>query len=134
MRLDLHSFEKAIASLDRALSKYKQNPSDEYVRDSCIQRFEFTYELSHKMLKRYLDMTLPNPTEVEELSFADLIRTGNEKNLLLSDWTVWRDYRKARGTTSHAYDQEKAEEVLLKLPDFLKEAQFLYQKLSEKSL
>lgn len=134
MTLDLHSLKKAITSLERALIKYTEDPEDEFISDSCIQRFEYTYELSHKMLKRYLDMTLPNPEEADELSFPDLIRTGNEKNLLLSDWSIWREYRKARGTTSHTYDEDKAQDVLMMLPNFLKEAQFLYQKLSEKTI
>ena len=36
---------------------------DEIVRDSLIQRFEFTYELTHKTLKeamKYLGVTLEN--------------------------------------------------------------------------
>ncbi|WP_448568477.1 nucleotidyltransferase substrate binding protein [Thermus sp.] len=31
-------------------------PKDEFVRDSAIQRFEFTFELSWKTLKTYLEL------------------------------------------------------------------------------
>ena len=44
--LDLSSLTKALESLDVALAKDK----DEFIRDSVIQRFEFTYELSWKFL------------------------------------------------------------------------------------
>jgi hypothetical protein len=33
---------------------------------AAIQAFEFTYELSWKMLKRYLERTVPNPDGIDE--------------------------------------------------------------------
>jgi len=39
-----------------------------------IQRFEFTHELSHKMLRRYLKETAASPEEIDRIPFADLIR------------------------------------------------------------
>ena len=103
MILDLNLLKKAITSLERALIKYTEDPKDEFISDSCIQRFEYTYELSYN-----LDMTLPNPEEADELSFPDLIRTGN---------------------TMSTYDEYKVKDILKILPNFLQEAQFLYQKL-----
>jgi hypothetical protein len=37
----------------------------EQMRNSVIQCFEFTYELSWKMLKRYLEETEANPSEID---------------------------------------------------------------------
>ena len=99
------------------------------VRDACIQRFEFTYELSHKMLKRFLEATSANPDEFDRVAFQDVIRAGNERGLLLGDWSVWRGYRDARGTTSHTYDERKAEEVFAMIPPFVDEARFLRDRL-----
>ena len=73
-----------------------------------IQCFKFTYEPSHKMLKRYLEETTANPEEFDLSTFQNLIRTGNEKKLLRSDWRRWKDYRQARTNSSHTYDVEKA--------------------------
>lgn len=128
--LELQSFNQAIRSLKLALDEYKVNNTD-FIRDSCIQRFEYTYELSWKMLKRYLETTSPNPAEFDEMSFQNLIRTGNEKSLLLSNLEVWKKYRVARGTTSHTYNNQKALEVFSIIPDFLKEAQYLLQQLEK---
>jgi len=58
-----------------------------------------------------------------------LIRIGNEKGLLRSDWLQWRTYRQARTDTRHAYNQHKAEAVYEIAFDFLLEARFLYQQL-----
>ncbi len=131
MKLDLSSLDKAIKALIRALDEYEKNPN-EFVKDSCIQRFEFTYELSHKFIKRYLELTEANPEEIEEMTFQQLIRRATERGLLLNDWESWKDYRKNRGKTSYSYDEETADEVFEDIPSFLKEAEFLYKQLEER--
>jgi nucleotidyltransferase substrate binding protein (TIGR01987 family) len=130
--LDFQSLEKAIAQLDAGLRESLAAPGGELQRDGVIQRFEYTYELSWKMLRRYLEATLPNPEEVDGMSFQTLIRTGSEQGLLLSGWDNWVRYRKARGATSHTYDEKKAREVFLIVPEFLREARYLLAKLTEK--
>lgn len=130
--LDFQSLEKAIAQLDAGLSESLSLPDRELLRDGVILRFEYTYELSWKMLKRYLEATLPNPEEVDGMSFQTLIRTGSEQGLLMSGWDNWVRYRKARGTTSHTYDEEKAREVFRIVPEFLREARYLLDRLTEK--
>jgi nucleotidyltransferase substrate binding protein (TIGR01987 family) len=130
--LDFHSLEKAIAQLDAGLRESQSAPDNELLRDGVIQRFEYTYELSWKMLKRYLEATLPNPEEVDGMSFQSLIRTGSEQGLLLTGWDNWVRYRKACGTTSHTYDEEKAREIFRIVPEFLREARYLLDRLNEK--
>ncbi|MBU6197462.1 MAG: HI0074 family nucleotidyltransferase substrate-binding subunit [Cyanobacteria bacterium REEB446] len=131
MKLDLSSLKKAINALNHALNEYEKNPS-EFVKDSCIQRFEFTYELSHKFIKRYLEITEANRDEIDEMSFQQLIRRATERGLLLSDWESWRKYKDSRNKTSHTYDEEIADEVFEAIPDFLKEAEYLYERLEER--
>lgn len=128
MHLDLTSFNKAIKSLQEALAEYNRSPNV-FVRDACIQRFEYTYELAWKMLKRYLEYTAPNPVEFDEMSFQNLIRIGSEKGLLMHGWDKWSNYRKARTTTSHVYDEKKAEEIFAIIPVFVVEVEYLQQKL-----
>lgn len=132
IQLDLSSLENALQRLEEALQAYSADSQNTLYRDACIQRFEFCYELSHKMLKRYLEMAAPNPAAIDELAFPDLIRSGSEQGLLRSGWDRWKDYRKARSITSHAYDEIKAMEVMVMLPDFLLEAQALLQALQRR--
>ena len=129
LELDITPLDRAIASFEAALARQSQHTDDDLIRDGCIQRFEFTYELSHKMLKRFLEATSANPDDFDTMPFQDLIRTGAERGLLLSDWSRWKDFRKARSTTSHTYDEEKAREVFAVLPDFLAEARYLRDRL-----
>lgn len=133
LSLDLSSLKKAVESLARALEKWRVLPGDEFVRDSCIQRFEYTYELAVKFLRRYLSMTEASVDVIDQLSFPALIRTACERGMLLNDWSVWIVYRDKRNTTSHTYDETKAVQIVQVLPDFLRDVQYLYAYLEENS-
>src|SRR4051794_32465451 len=95
MKLNTFSLEKAILSFKTAYNRYKLNISDLEVRDGCIQRFEYTYELSVKMLKRQLEIEAVVPTDIDEMSFKDCIRLGAEKGIIQNpiDWFNFRDMR-----------------------------------------
>lgn len=127
--LDISPLEKAVARLDEGLSRYHLDVCDTQIRDGLIQRFEFTYELCHKFLKRYLAAVSPTPDAYQGMSFQDLIRTGNAHGLLRGDWPAWRRYREMRGMTSHTYDEETALKVVAAIPDFLEEASYLRDRL-----
>jgi phosphoserine phosphatase len=45
----------------------------------------------------------------------------------------WKEYREERGATSHAYDEDKAQEVFESIPAFLEEAKYLLAKLQERN-
>jgi hypothetical protein len=85
------------------------------------------------MLKRYLELASPNPVEIDELAFPDLIRTGSEQGLLRNGWDIWKNYRQARSITSHTYDESKAIAVMQIIPDFLLEGQALHKELSQRT-
>jgi len=134
IKLDLTSFNNALTRLAEGITRYQQDISDTQIRDGLIQRFEFTYEISHKMLKRYLEIASATPEIIDGMAFADLIRTGNEQGLLLNNWPIWKKYREMSGKTSHTYDEEIALKVVACIPEFLHEAMFLCQKIREKQL
>lgn len=129
MALNLAPLQNAVARLREGLARYHQEVTDTQIRDGLIQRFEFTYELSHKMLKRFLATTSANPGEFDEISFADLIRMGNQRGLLRGDWAAWRTYREMRSRTSHTYDENVALAVVAGIDGFLEEAEFLLARL-----
>jgi nucleotidyltransferase substrate binding protein (TIGR01987 family) len=120
-KLDISPLEKAIDRLREGLVRYQTDISDIQIRDGLIQRFEFTYELSHKTLKRYLEAVSATPEQYDNMPFQDLIRSGNEQALLLGDWLAWKSYRDMRSKTSHTYDEEIAMEVVALIPAFLEE-------------
>lgn len=121
MRLDFSSFEKALHSLQKVLDRSRTVPGDEDIRDACIQRFEYTYELAFKMLKRQLEEELPSSEELDHLPFKEIIRIGAERGLIAAP-ERWFDYRDKRNITSHTYNEEKAREVFAILADFSADA------------
>jgi nucleotidyltransferase substrate binding protein (TIGR01987 family) len=129
MPLDITSLDNAVQRLREGLARHQREPGDEQVRDGLIQRFEFTYELSHRTLKRFLKESAASPDDIEEMSFADLIRTANARSLLAGDWPAWRRFRQMRARTSHTYDATTAEQVVAAIPGFLQEAEHLVAEL-----
>lgn len=139
MILDYTPLGNAIAQLEKSLT-YANSPAAladpglrEQLRNSVIQCFEFTCELSWKMLRRYLEETEASPADIDISTFQDLIRLGNERALLRSDWRQWKAYCQARTDSSHTYDAAKAETVYAVAPDFLIEARALFDELTRRS-
>ncbi len=132
--LDVSSLERTLFRLEEGWERYERDISDAQIRDGLIQRFEFTYEISHKMLKRFLEATSPTPAIYDSMSFADLIRSGNEHALLLGTWSDWKTYRDMRVRTSHAYNAEIARDVVDGIMPFFAEARYLLTQLQTRLL
>ena len=96
MSLDLTPLTNAIARLSEGLERMGREAGDTQLRDGLIQRFEFTYDLAHKMIRRALEQASANPDEIDRMSFPELIRTASEQGLTASDWTAWRTWREMR--------------------------------------
>lgn len=129
--LDLTSLERALAALNRGLARWQAAPTDAELRDACIQRFEFTFELSWKMLKRRLQLDLPNAQAVDSMTWRALVRAGAEQGLI-QDVDAWMIYRNKRNITSHTYDEVKAIEVASVIPAFAQDARDLLRRLGER--
>jgi len=132
-RLDLTPLVNAQRRLAEGLLRYQKDIADTQIRDGLIQRFEFTYEIAQKMLKRFLESTSASPAEFDAMPFADLIRSANEKGLLLGNWKAWKGYREMRGKTSHTYDEEVALQVVSGIPEFLAEVEFLIGQMQRRT-
>lgn len=80
---------------------------NEIIRDSLIQRFEFTYELTHKTLKEFMNyegVTLEN-------SFPRTIFKKAYVNNIISDESVWINLLEDRNSTSHIYNEKLVNEI-----------------------
>lgn len=127
--LDMTPLVNATGGLREGLARHQGEPADDQLRDGLIQRFEFTYELCHRMLRRFIRQNAASPEEVDRMAFQDLIRTANQQGLLLGDWPAWHRYRDLRARTSHIYRAEIAQQVAAAIPAFLVEAEYLRDQL-----
>jgi nucleotidyltransferase substrate binding protein (TIGR01987 family) len=123
-KLVLTPFRKALSSLDKVLALEK----DEVVRDAAIQRFEYTYELAWKMIKRHLEWS--GDAEAGTLTRRDLFREAARIGLI-ADADVWFEYHQARNETSHTYEETAAEEVYESARKFAVDARALLNELEK---
>jgi nucleotidyltransferase substrate binding protein (TIGR01987 family) len=101
------SLKKAFNQLERFIAEEELNEMEE---QGLIKAFEYTYELSWKTLqdllkeKGYNDKLGPKP--VIEQSFQDgYIIKGKE----------WLKMYSSRNLTTHSYDKETADEIVLQI-------------------
>lgn len=127
--LDFTALENFLQRLGEVVEIYKKNPQDTIVRDSLIQRFEFTYSITLKTLRKYFIERAFIVDDVNKLSFNEMVRTAMQLNLLKSDLAKWTEFREMRNLTSHTYDENVALKVSGIVPDFYEEITYLLKEL-----
>lgn len=94
-------FEQASLRLRKAL----QQPKDEFIRDSAIQRFEFTFELFWKLLKEYAVREGLDPRS-PRASIKAAFELG-----IISDENLFLRMLESRNLVTHTYREEIAEDI-----------------------
>lgn len=130
--LDLVPFKKALQSLKEVIEIYNKDKSNLIIRDSMIQRFEYTYSIALKMVKRFFSQGAFVLENIEGMTFNEMIRQANKMGLLRANLEKWDMYRQRRNLTSHTYDEKVAQDVASIIEDFADEVEFLLKKLEEK--
>jgi nucleotidyltransferase substrate binding protein (TIGR01987 family) len=131
--LDLSALHRALASLERGATRALGAPGDEELRDAVIQRFEYTYELCWRMLKRHLEQVVPDTTRLDGLSFRELLREGAERGLI-GQIEPWLEYRHQRNQTSHVYNAIAAQAVFQSALGFRVSAAALLEELERRNV
>lgn len=137
--LDLSAFEKALNALDEAI---RAGASEELkqlltpgqyntLRSGVVQSFEFTYELSWKFIKRWLEANL-GAVYVDGVSRRELFRIAAEHRLI-ADVEQWMFFHKLRNLTSHTYDEDTANEVCTGAELFYRQACLLRNALAARN-
>ena len=136
---DLTPLEKALTSFLRLYARIADekfmSQQDDVIRlgleAGLIQNFEFTYELSWKAIKRWLENNI-SPDVADGVTRRELFRMAAENRLIL-DVDEWMTYHAARNEASHRYGMEIAQEVMAVLSDFGRAAQQLLARLQERN-
>lgn len=101
-------------ALERLKEAVRMEPND-IVRDSAIQRFEFTLDLGWKTLKTFLEETKglisTSPKECFREAYRQHLISNDEEWLALVDM---------RNETVHTYDEATAEKIFRSLPDAIR--------------
>lgn len=104
----INQFSQALSKLDLVLAQ----PKDEFIRDSAIQRFEFTLDLAWKSLKAYLKDLHGLDCNSPKSAFREAFSVG-----LLKYDEFWLTLVDKRNETVHTYNESLAEDVYKILPE-----------------
>lgn len=122
----IKDLENAVSRLDEAIKDSKKIELST-LKDGVIQRFEFTLELSWKILKTYLvnegiDCVNTPKSVVREAYKAGIIKNGE----------IWIEMIDDRNLTSHIYSQSMADDIYLRITKkYFKELYLLFHFLKE---
>ena len=97
-----------------------------FMRDSVVQRFEYTYELARNILRKVLEQ------EFEESGFT--VKTSYRlagKYKIIDNVEAWFEYHEARNNTSHRYYEPIAEQTYEVALNFAKDVKILLNRLEE---
>jgi len=123
----LHNFSKAFdrfAEVVDRRSKFEAEGFGDIVPDLVMKRFEFTFEMSWKAIKRYLSFVgidCQNPRSCFKEAFAQ----G-----LIADEAVWLDMIEKRNLSSHIYDENEIRAIMMVMDAYRKAFQQLKEKLA----
>jgi len=95
-----------------ALQEALKEAQTQLEQDSAIQRFEFTYELLWKTLKKILSFK-----GIDANNPRDVFREA-AKNKLIDHPQFWFGVIRKRNLTTHIYNQEIAADIFEFLPEF----------------
>lgn len=130
--INYNKFRDSLVRLEERYKDYENHRGletflEESVEESCIQRFEVCFDTAWKHLKKYLR---------EEIGLSDIPEGPNPvfrkaaASHVIDDAALWIEFNKKRGDTSHDYCGDKAGDTFEIIPDFIKEAIGLYEKMS----
>lgn len=127
--LDLSLLQNNLNTLIECFHDYQIENNEkfkEYIKDSCIKRFEYTYETSKKMMNKYLKKEY-DKTE-KDLSINNIFREMYALDLI-QNFEKWVKYREKRNFTSHEYNENYSLEIIEIIPDFINDVKYLLEKL-----
>ncbi len=112
---------QTLSTLREVLDKYESGKvPDEYileVRDSIIQRFEYSIDTFWKFLKLYLQEYLK--VTLESTTPRAIIREAINASLISEqDAPILMDCITSRNETSHTYNEFLAQQVVDSVPDY----------------
>jgi nucleotidyltransferase substrate binding protein (TIGR01987 family) len=108
----IYNFQKAFEKFAKVVdgkNEYDHQGFGDIYLDLVVKRFEFTYEMSWKAIKRVLDYTGMECTSLRNC-FKEAYTQG-----LINGEAVWIDMIEQRNLSSHIYDEDEIKEILGKI-------------------
>lgn len=129
--LDLSNLKNSFSTLKECYYDYtlqKDEKMKTYIKDSCIKRFEYTYETVKKIMNKFLKKEY-DKTE-KELSINNIFREMYGLGLI-NNFENWVDYRENCNTSAHEYDITKTYPIINLVPNFISDVDFFITHLEQ---
>ena len=124
LAIKIEAYDNAIDKLNKSLEKDIRE--DDLYLDAIIKRFELSYELAWRLMKKVLAYE-----GIDAQSPRMIIREAFNAGLLKKA-DVWLDMLEKRNLSSHTYNQETAEAIYKFIKDkYVKELNDLKAKIKE---
>lgn len=125
----ISDYKNALERLKEAIEESKTINSST-IRDGVIQRFEFTLELSWKVMKYFLN----SEGLTEAKAPRSTIRTGF-KNEIIQDAKLWIDMIEDRNLATHTYSQSTSDEIYEKIVNsYYEELKMFFLEIKDKEV
>jgi nucleotidyltransferase substrate binding protein (TIGR01987 family) len=108
-KISIEPLLKTKAQLDKAITQAKTDLEI----TGAIKCFEYSYEISWKIMKKILEAM-----GITDINNPRAVFAAAYKNKLIDDLAAWNSYISKRNLTSHTYDQELAHDVFNSLKGF----------------
>ena len=113
----MSKFEAITSQLNQAVARLEEvleMESSDVIKDSAIQRFEFSLDLAWKTLKAFLEENKGVLVNSPKEAFREAFRQG-----LIEYEENWLTMVDLRNQTVHTYNQDLADKIYSRLPEFL---------------
>ena len=101
------SYKKALASLERSVISAEERDLNEMEEQGLVKGFEFTFELSWKLLKDYLESRGFKDFHGSKDTFRLAFQEG-----LISEGEIWMEMIDSRNRSSHTYEESIAKQII----------------------
>ena len=127
----MSKFESLFEDFQKAVKRFSevlQQEENEFMRDSAIQRFEFSFDISWKTLKAFLEeyynMRCVSPRACFREAFQQGLIDYDELWIKMTDW---------RNEAVHTYNEKLAGTLYKKLPKALTLFKLLEAKIEQQA-
>lgn len=127
--LDLSNLKNSIQTLSECYYDYTKQSDEKlknYIKDSCIKRFEYTYETSKKFMNKFLKKEYDK--KEKELAINNIFREMYSLDLI-ENFENWVDYREKRNCTLNEYNDGNTYLIIDIIPQFIKDVEYLINSL-----
>ena len=120
--IHIEELRNALDSLEKAI--HAPVDSDRFVIDSAIQRFEYSFELSWKVIKEIQEHVFDEP-----LPFVKKVLEKAYESKWIDNEALWISMLKDRNMMSHTYKKIDADAVYVRIKEYYPEMRKLYNTL-----